>query len=236
MSGEGKRRVVFCTPTVSKPYPAFLDFMEAAAPLVAAAGWEEGSAYTVGNPYISAARAQMLRQALDARADVIVFLDHDVSADPPDLLRLIETEGDVVAGTYRFKDPSKEEYMSTFEVGPDDRPIVRADGCIKANRVPAGFLKVTKEGVARFMRAYPHLVYGPPYSPSVDLFNHGAHEGVWWGEDYAFSRNWVDAGGDIWIVPDLNITHHGTDQSFPGNLHRFLLRQPGGSEDPARST
>lgn len=176
----------------------------------------------------------MLRQALDWKADVVVFIDHDISFDPPDLLKLIETEGDVVAGTYRFKDPSKEEYMATIVVGPDERPIVRADGCIKADRVPAGFLKVTKEAVGRFMQAYPDLVYGPPYSPSVDLFNHGAHKGVWWGEDYAFSRNWIDAGGEIWIVPDLNITHHAADKAYPGNFRNFLLRQPGGSEDPAR--
>jgi hypothetical protein len=62
----------------------------------------------------------------------------------------------------------------------------------------------------------------------VDLFNHGAHEGVWWGEDYAFSRNWLALGGELWIVPDLNLTHHGPDTVYPGNFHNFLRRQPGG--------
>ena len=61
---------------------------------------------------------------------------------------------------------------------------------------------------------------------------HGAHEGVWYGEDYAFSRNWIAAGETIWLLPDLDLTHHSATQAYPGNFHRFLLRQPGGSEAP----
>ena len=33
------------------------------------------------------------------------------------------------------------------------------------------------------------------------------------------------------LVPDLDITHHGSDgAAYPGNYHGFLMRQPGGSE------
>jgi len=63
---------------------------------------------------------------------------------------------------------------------------------------------------------------------SVDLFNHGAHKGAWWGEDYAFSRNWIDAGGDIWVIPNLDLTHHSTEQAYVGNYHTFLRKQEGG--------
>ena len=63
----------------------------------------------------------------------------------------------------------------------------------------------------------------------MDLFNHGALDGVWMGEDYAFSRRWEDMGEELWIVPDLDLTHHG-DKPYLGNLHRFMMRQPGGCE------
>lgn len=185
----------------------------------------------VGCPYISAARATMLRKALDAKADVIVFIDHDLSWDAQDLLTLIETPGDVVAGTYRFKKP-EEEYMGQMLSNNDGTPIVRADGCISAFCIPAGFLKITKEAVNKFMSAYPELMYGDKFNPCIDLFNHGAHKGTWYGEDYAFSRNWLDAGGKIWVVPDLNLNHHTKTEEFKGNLHQFLLKQPGGSECP----
>lgn len=216
-------KVVFCIPTLTRPYQATLDSLAASVPVVEAAGWTHAMVTEIGCPYISGARATMLRKALDAGADVIVFIDHDLSWEPSALLRLIETDGGVVAGLYRFKTPDELRYMGTVDDNEDGTPKVRADGCIKATRVPAGFLKITKEAVGRFMTAYPDLVYGPAYNPSVDLFNHGAHKGAWWGEDYAFSRNWIDCGGEIWIVPNINLHHHTADDVFAGNFHEYLM-------------
>lgn len=201
-----------------------MEAMEKSIQPVIDAGWNEGLVEERGCPYISHARATMLRKALDAKADVIVFLDYDLSWDEGDLLRLIETPGDVVAGTYRFK-CDEEKYMGSIRPGPDKKPIVRDDGCIRADWVPAGFLKVTANAVHGLMVAYPELMYGPKFAPSVDLFNHGAHEGIWWGEDYAFSRRWNACGGEIWVIPDLNLTHHSADKAYPGNYHRHLKKR-----------
>lgn len=224
-----KRKVVFCTPSLEGPTAPLVEALEKSIPLITGAGWDEGYAQEVGCPYISSARASLIRKALDARADVLVFLDYDLSFEPECLLKLIETEGDVVAGLYRFK-RDEVEYMGVLSPTHDGIPVPREDGCIRADRAPAGFLKITKEAVDKFMRAYPELCFGPSYGLSVDLFNHGAHERVWWGEDYAFSRRWREMGEDIWIVPDLDLTHHAARKSFPGNFHQHLLRQPGGSE------
>lgn len=204
-----------------------IEALEQSVPLITGAGWDEGMAQEVGCPYISAARAALLRRALDAKADAIVFIDYDLSWRPSDLLSLLETEGDVVAGLYRFKKPEV-QYMGVLTTGEDDRPVCREDGCMEAERVPAGFLKITPKAVHMFMEAYPELVFGPKWNPSVDLFNHGAHGGIWWGEDYAFSRRWRDMGEKIWVVPDLSLTHHSSKQAFEGNFHQFMLKQPGG--------
>jgi glycosyltransferase involved in cell wall biosynthesis len=229
------KKVVFCVPTITKPFRQTIDSFLASVPLIKAAGWDDGIVYEIGNPYISAARATLLRKALDAKATVVVFIDHDVSWSPGDLLKLIETEGDVVAGTYRFKQDA-EIYMGMIRSNANGTPKTReSDGAIAADWTPAGFLKVTREAVSKFMLAYPELCFGEACNPSVDLFNHGAHERSWWGEDAAFGRRWVKSGGEIWVVPDLNITHHSNDKAYPGNLHKHLLRQPGGSEDPAIS-
>jgi len=227
-------KVVFCTPSLSGPTAPYIKALEDSVPLIEKAGWEHGYAQQIACPYISAARANMLRAALDAKADVIVFIDYDVSWQPEDLLKLIETDGDVVAGTYRCKTedgPTEEFYMGTWETNANFSPKQRSsDGAISAKLVPAGFLKITKEAIDRFMVAYPELCYGPMYHLSVDLFNHGVHERIWWGEDYSFARRWKEKCGDIWIVPNLSIDHHAKDKVYEGNLHKFLLRQPGGSE------
>ena len=229
-----KKKVVFCTPSLAGPRDVYIASLEASLPSIEAAGWEHGYAQQVNCPYISAARANMLRAALDAKADVVVFIDYDVSWQPGDLLKLIETEGDVVAGTYRCKTidgPTEEFYMGTWDVDADGRPKGRlSDGAISAKLIPAGFLKITKEAVDTFMVAYPELCYGPMYHLAVDLFNHGVHERIWWGEDYSFARRWKEKCGDIWLVPNLNIDHHSPDKVYKRNLHQFLLRQPGGSK------
>jgi len=221
-------KVVLCVPTVTRPYQQTLDAIRESCALLTASGVDHYMVTEVGNPYVSAARAAMLRKALDVKADVIVFIDHDLSWKPADLLKLIQTEGDVVAGLYRFKKPEV-HFMGVLD-DDDGQVKVREDGCIKATRVPAGFLKITRAAVNKFMTAYPHLMYGEASAPSVDLFNHGAHNGAWWGEDYAFSRNWIDKCGEIMVIPDLDLTHHTKEEAYPGNFHQFMLQQPGGSE------
>jgi glycosyltransferase involved in cell wall biosynthesis len=237
---QGPKKVVFGIPIAKfqQPNPRLRESLEACLPLVEAAGFEHGFTYTSGNPYISGARAEITRKALDWKADMIVYMDHDVSFDPEDMVKLLKTEGEVVGGTYRCKVEDDSVYMGAIythlEGANEGRPIVRADGCIKARTLPAGFLKVTTACLDKFMRAYPDMCYGPQYSLSVDLFNHGAHEGIWWGEDYAFCRKWEACGGENWLIPDMNINHWEGDKCYAGNYHRFLMRQPGGVNDPAR--
>jgi hypothetical protein len=221
-------KVVLCSPTVTRPFDKFLASVEASVPALDAAGIAHQMVFEVGSAYISYARANMLQKAMKTGADAFVFLDHDLSWKPENLVRVIQHSGDVVAGTYRYKYEDKEEYMGTWAVNDDLRPSLRKDGTIKAHAVPAGFLKVSRGAVKRFRRAYPELKFGPKRE-FTDLFNHGAHAGLWWGEDYAFSRRWREIGGEIHLIPDLDIDHHLPDQAFPGNLHDFLLRQPGGS-------
>lgn len=224
-----KGKVVFCTPSLAGPTRPYIAALEASIPLIVEAGWEELYAQEVGNPYISCARAYATRKALDQKPDSVIYLDYDLSWDAGDLLRLLETEGDVVAGTYRYK-KDEEEYMGALIEGPDNRPQVRRDGAVRAHSVPAGFLKIKCDAIRHFMRAYPELLFGDPSAYSVDLFSHGAHRGVWYGEDMAFCRRWRECDGEIWIVPDLNITHWNGEKPYHGNFHEFLLRQPGGSK------
>lgn len=216
------KKVVLCTPTLTRPHTAYFDAVKAEAPLLDAAGWDHGITWMIGCAYISAARAIMLRKALSAGADVVVFIDHDMSWKPGSLVRLLETKGDVVAGTYRFKNDDG-EFMGRPWPGEKGGVVCREeDNAVKMVCVPAGFLKVTRNAVNRFMRKYPELNYGEECNPSTDLFQHGAHEGVWFGEDYAFSRRW-NAIGDIWCVPDLEITHHDKDKAYSGTYHEYLL-------------
>jgi len=223
------KKVVFCVPTITKPTQPCLESIKASIPLIEAAGWKHEMVSEIGNPYISAARSYMLYKALHVDATAIVFIDHDISWDAQDLLTLIETEGEVVAGVYRYKNDN-EEYMGCHETDLGGRPVVRKDGCLSMVCVPAGFLKVTDQSINAFIQKYPELCYGNRYSPHVDLFNHGARDYVWFGEDYSFCHRWKALGQQIWLIPNMNINHHHGDKVFEGNYHEWLLKQPGGSK------
>lgn len=227
------KKVVLCVPTTKRPYKQLLDSIELAVPVLEASGIEHGMVSEIGNPYISQARNVMLRKALDAKATHIVFLDHDVSFGPDDLLRLINAPAEVVAGTYRFK-KAEEEYMGSVFTDSKGAPQGKQVGdlvMLQAKYVPAGFLRVTETAVSKFIEMYPELMFGSRHTPHVDLFNHGAMDFVWHGEDYGFSKRWNDKCGQLWLLPELNITHHASDgTAYVGNYHEYLMRQPGGAK------
>lgn len=227
------KKVVFCIPAYTRPAQACLDSLEASVPLVEAAGYEHGAIFETGNPYISAARATMLRAALTANADIVVFIDDDVSWEPHNMVQLIEAEGEVVAGTYRTREDNPNYMGRPLQDFAGKVTSMRADGCIEMTCVPAGFLKITKDCVTHFMLSYPELCYGTPWNYSVDLFCHGAYKGLWWGEDYSFCRRWRDVGGKVWCIPNMNIDHNTRDGKtiWRGNYHEYLMRQPGGVKE-----
>src|ERR1700675_4256092 len=100
-------KVGFCVPFVNKMTPPFAESLGASLPAIEAPGLEHFLVPERGNPYISGARANMARKAFDLLLepdDMICFLDYDVSFRPEDMLRLLTAKGEVVCGTYRFKD------------------------------------------------------------------------------------------------------------------------------------
>ena len=216
--------VVFTTLHLGKkPHPAFLRSLKECLPIIEKHGWEHSIAIEENCPYISAARSKLIRKALDTKPDVVVFLDYDVSWSPADMLKLLETKGDVVAATYRFKH-GDEKYMGAIEQGPNGLPLARStDGALQAYCVPAGFLKVSVAAVNAFAKKYPELLFGPPMSPDLDMFNHGVIDGIWYGEDFAFCKRWKEAGGDIWLIPDIDIGHNKDDVCYCGNFHDYLI-------------
>jgi hypothetical protein len=228
-------KVVLCTPTRDRPHPAFVAALEASLPALKASGIEHSVALEVGCPYISSAMATLARKALDTMPDALVYLDDDMSWTPESLVKLILCEKDVVGGTYRFKKPEI-EYMGCLLTNLDGFPLGEFGGLLNAKWMPSGFLKITASAVDKFMKAYPELNCGPAYHPTPDLFNHGAHDGMWYGQDYAFCRNYAAKCGPVFLMPDLDINHHSGDVVYTGNYHQFLMSCPGGSESQTKRT
>jgi hypothetical protein len=221
------KKVVFACPVYPKdPYPQTVAAFEAETPFLKAAGWAAEVIYQKGLPYISAARALLLHTALRKDATVVVFIDQDISWEPGDAVKLIETEGGMVAGTYRYKH-EEEHYMGGLHEVEEGVAAVREDGCIEALVVPAGFLKVTREAVNAMMLAHPELCCGEASNPHFDMFSHGIIDREWRGEDTAACMRWWKMGEKVWVRPDLNVNHHSANRDYPGNLARYLEKIAG---------
>jgi glycosyltransferase involved in cell wall biosynthesis len=220
-------KVVLCTPTRNHPHPAYVEALKASIPVFKDHGITVGHELEQCEQYISAGMATLCRNAMDKMPDAIVYLDDDMSWTPESLLKLIRSPEDVVGGTYRFK-KDEVEYMGMLHADATGKPQGTFGGLLKAKWLPSGFLKLTAAAIDKFYKAFPELVYGPRYHPGIDLFNHGAHDGLWYGQDYAFCRNYAERCGPVWLMPNLDINHHAGDIVYPGNYHTYLRQQPGG--------
>lgn len=192
-----------------------------------------------GCPCIPVARNTLVAMFLqDPDATDLFFIDSDVGFDASAVLKILEREEEIVAGIYPLKE-IKEGYPVEVKT-IDGRPIGR-DGLIEADFLPAGFMRIKRGVFYHLMGRYPELKYnknviridGSGVEDAYDYFNMGVNgDGQQYRtEDFAFCKRWRDIGGQLWVYPDVQFEHVGKI-AHHGNYHQFLLKQPGGSEQP----
>jgi hypothetical protein len=175
-----------------------------------------------GNALIADARALIVAQFLDSKADTLVFIDSDVSWEAGALLKLLDAPVDMVAGIYpQRKDPIN------YCVKWQDKPELIADpetGLLQVDGVPAGFMKLSRKQLESMVEQYPDSEFYVETAPNKKAwalfadYRIGKHK---MGEDYAFCRRWTDMGGKIWINPEIKMGHCGF-KTFQGHLGDWL--------------
>lgn len=215
----------------------FLASFKGTVELLESKGYTTQKGFAWGDPYIQRARNHLVNQFLESDCGVFFFIADDIEFDPHDALRLIETEGDVVAGAYPIMGGNPIKFPVDVNKGPHGIPLTRdSDGAISAKRVQTGFLRIRRKVFEDFIAGYPELAFygvhkGRPYSIRHDFFPQGVHNHRWLGEDYSFCDFWIRLGGEIWIVPDIDLTHHSEKKAYFGNYHEYLMRLPGGKNE-----
>lgn len=212
--------------------PPFVDALEATGEYFTEKGLDYQINVLPGCCYIQVARNILAQDFIESDCDKMLFLDDDISWNPEDAYKLVMKDKDVVAGVYPLKS-DVEEYPAYFPTDSNRRAKIE-DDLMEAVRIPGGFLAIKKEVFLKLQEAYPSHKYTeiqrgikePKPRDFCDFFPQGVNANKQWeGEDYGFCRLWVDIGGKIYVMPDVDFTHHASDKSWSGNLYQHFLKE-----------
>lgn len=178
-----------------------------------------------GDFHFDRALNQAMTNFMESDATDIILIDSDLKWSADAVLRLLTHDVDVVAGSYRMKN-QWEQYTgipARDEATGQVRGKILKDGTalVKADRVTGGFTRFRKSALQRFADAHPELHYADGQGQSVGFWHSAISDGLFHSHDYIQSKRWLEIGVDLWIDPNMDLTHYGT-LGYPGNLDKFL--------------
>jgi glycosyltransferase involved in cell wall biosynthesis len=182
----------------------------------------------------------------ESDATHLLFIDADIEFQPEDVIRLILANKPVVGGAYPQKWLDTEKMAKVFQ--RPERPHNPLEICTKlsvhlaptevtskplveASYITTGFLLIQRTVFEQLMEKYPERQFlndvdgygGANPAMFYDFFTIAIHPETkrLESEDYGFSRLWTSIGGQIHVVTDISLKHHGWF-GYPGNLRRQM--------------
>ncbi len=171
-------------------------------------------------------RNQIAADFLAGTCDVLVFVDADVTTETTGavakIARLALKHQQVVGGAYRYKyDP--EEYPVAWLPGPL-RGVNLSDSTalLEVQTLPGGFLAIPREVFEKLKAAHPERKYEHAGHKFHCFFQFAYVHGAMYGEDSLFCREWLEAGGKIYLDPEIALTHWDESRPFAGHIGNWL--------------
>lgn len=164
-------------------------------------------------------RNQFATDFLNSDADKLFFLDSDVTFEYGDILKVCHTSKDVVGGAYRFKF-DQENYPVGFK--PNCELWSDAEGTIEVDSLPGGFLAISRGALETFKAFYKDREYEHFGNKAFAFFQMPFMNGYLTGEDSCFCMEYRDAGGKVYLYPELELTHWDFNKPFKGHIGNWL--------------
>ena len=171
-------------------------------------------------------RNQIVYEFLESEADRLVFLDSDVTFTPGSLVKIAHYPEDVVGGAYRLKEDGPEQYPIAFL---QDRKELRANehGLLEVAMVPTGFLSMSRNAFKKFKEAYPGREYQSRGVTQYCYFQIPYGDGALYTEDSYFCKEWKAIDGQVFMDPELTLTHWKGNIPSEGHIGNWLKRNAG---------
>lgn len=165
-------------------------------------------------------RNQLVQFFMDSDCDRLVFLDSDITFNPGDLIKLAHMPPDFVGGCYRFKS-EKEQYPISWL--PKDELWADKHGLLEVAMLPTGFLALSRNVFETFQKAFPGRKYQHWEKEFYCYFQMIFKDGVLHSDDTYFCKEWIEAGGKIFLDPEIALTHWDLNPTpFPGHIGQWL--------------
>jgi len=186
------------------------------------AGWECTISIRPGDSMVHRSRNVMLTDFVDSGATDLICWDADVATAPGAFLRLMSHPVDFVGGAYRWR--SDPEQYAVRSIGP---LIEGQETGLLTNQklgLSAGFLRVTRGAIDRMIAAHPDLWALDRGRRIVWFFDFLLIDHEPFSEDFVFCQRYREAGGTVWLDPELPL-HHTGQKTFSGRFGDHLRRQ-----------
>lgn len=160
------------------------------------------------NCHVDDGRNMLVRDFLETDCEMLVFLDTDIAWNADDLVKLIKSDRDIVAGIYPLKKVGQGYPVKLFE------GIQQAedDGLLEVYSVPTGFLKITRKVIEDLVKVSSGYKAEGDTKQSLEIpiiFERTLEDGNRWGGDYTFCRKAKALGYKIYIDPEMEFKHFG---------------------------
>jgi hypothetical protein len=169
-------------------------------------------------------RNQLAQQFMESDADRMVFLDADVTFEMGSLLKIAKHPVDFVGGAYRFKFETE-----NYPIGWLEGDELWSDelGLIEVKSLPGGFLSLSRKVFESLKAVHPEREYEHFGKKAHCYFQMPWLDGALYGEDSHFCKEWRDAGGKVFLDPELSLTHWDFNKPYLGHIGNWLKRRAG---------
>lgn len=196
---------------------------------------------TVGNEsLITRARNTLAHRFMKTDFDALLFIDADHGWDADDVVRMIESEKDLIGAIYPMKGinwenvraaalagkENLEEYSGHFAINLlAESQAFNSNEPFKVKDIGTGMMFISRkvfEQLEPICKKYKNnnvgntgIGFGEMVTEYFTTFI-DEHD-VLLSEDYAFCRLWQSVGGEVWSAPWVKISHSG-DYNFNGRF------------------
>jgi len=155
------------------------------------------------------ARNELLNLCYSENYESMVFIDSDESWNPESLIRIVESEQDVLA----LPVVNKHDAQNTFNIYYDKLEYV--DEYLKVTSVGTGFLKLSHKAVSALWNSNPSVVFRNKTLKNICEYTMSPSGFV--GEDITLCRKLRKLGFDILVDINDTVKHHG-NKIYVGNF------------------